>query len=420
MSKFQEFINDYGDNNDDLMKLEVELKKTIEELKNSNDELLIALKNANIEKEKSEKSDKLKSIFLANVSHEIRTPLNSIIGFSNLLLQNKFSKYDINKYIKIINKNGEQLLELLNDIIDLSKIEVDELKLECDEFSISILVNEIYNSFLINDKIKQKKINFKIDNDLSDLNIITDRNRLKQILNNLISNAIKFTDKGTISFGYYFIDNKLKVYVKDTGIGISPEYKKEIFQRFFQINKKEHNRKEGTGLGLSICKGLITLLGGELNFYSKLNKGTVFYFTIPIKVNSIIYKKNRLNKEKKFLFKNKKILIAEDVEDNYFLIYEILKETKCSIDWAKNGLECYNLFKKNKYDLILVDIRMPIIGGYDTIKKIREFNKNIPIIAQTAYALTDDKENIINIGCNDYISKPIDSEKLLNLMSKYI
>lgn len=412
-------IKEFDNKDNDILKLESELRKTIEELKYNNKELESALIRANNEKIKAENADKLKTIFLANMSHEIRTPMNGIIGFSNLLLNKKFSKTLTKKYLTIINKNSEELLNLLDDIIDLSKIEIGELKFNNTEFPISKLMDEIYSSFTLNKYLLNKNINLNIKNKLNDFDIITDRHRLKQILNNLISNAIKFTNEGSIEFGCYFIGENLKCYIKDTGIGIDKKYKKEIFDRFFQIDSEEKYKKEGTGLGLSIVIGLIRLLKGNINFRSIKGKGTIFYFTIPVKIKKHYHTTNKKIKET-YNFKNKKILIAEDVEDNYELIYEILKETKCHIKWVKNGLDCLNEYKNNKYDLILMDMRMSIMDGYETVEKIREFDKKIPIIAQTAYALSDDKEILLSIGCTEYISKPIQDNRLLSLISKYI
>ena len=412
MSELKEFHNE--NRNIEVRKLEMELRKTIEELQINN-------KDLKEQKERAEQSDKLKSIFLANMSHEIHTPMNSIIGFSSLLLSNGHNRSKTKEFLKIINKNGEGLLKLINDIIDFSKIEVGELKLDKIEFNMNELMNEIYNSFLINKNLINKNIKFNIDTKENNIcHILSDKNRIRQILTNLISNAIKFTESGEIKFGCYFIEpNILKCYVKDTGPGISCDNQKEIFDRFVQINRKEHSKKEGTGLGLSISKGLIELLNGEMNVKSKIDKGTIFYFTIPVeKIKKI--EKIKMTHNKKYNFNNVKISIAEDIEDNFDLLYEYLKDTNCDIFRAENGLECLKLFKKNKYDIILMDIRMPIMSGYDAIKEIREIDKTIPIIAQTAYGYTNDKERLLKLGCSDYLSKPMSQDNLLKTISKYI
>lgn len=284
MSEIKEFDN--NNNKNDIFKLESDLRKTIDELKYNNNELENALKTAKEEKIKAENADNLKTIFLANMSHEIRTPMNSIIGFSNLLLTKNFNKMLTKKYLTIINKNSEELLRLLNDIIDLSKIEIDQLKINYEEFSISDLMDEINSTFYLNKYLVKNNIKLKNKNKLENYNIISDRYRLKQILNNLISNAIKFTkNNGDVEFGCYFIgDNILKCYIKDTGVGIGGKYRKDIFKRFFQIDIEEKYKKEGAGLGLPIVIGLIKLLNGEIDYKSIIEKGTIFYFTIPIKI----------------------------------------------------------------------------------------------------------------------------------------
>lgn len=411
MSELKEFHNE--NRNHEIRKLEMELRKTIDELKAKN-------KDLKEQKENAERSDKLKSIFLANMSHEIRTPMNSIIGFSSLLLHNNYSKTKSKEYLNIINKNGEGLLKLINDIIDFSKIEVGELKLDKSEFHMSELMDEIYKSFSVNKELINKNITFSFDKTQFDCSIKTDKNRLKQILNNLIFNAIKFTDVGEIKFGCYFIEpNILKCYVKDTGSGISRDDQKEIFNRFTQVNRKEHSKKEGTGLGLSIVSGLIELLDGKINVISKIDKGSIFYFSIPIE-KSNINKKIKKTINKKYNFNNTRLLVAEDIDNNFDLLYEYLKDTGCDIFWAKNGLDCVNYFKNHKYDIILMDMRMPIMSGYEAIKEIRKIDKKIPIIAQTAYGFSDDEKKLLDLGCSDYLSKPIFKDDLLKTISKYI
>ncbi len=386
-------------------------------------------------KSKAEESDKLKTLFLANMSHEIRTPLNSIIGFSKLLLKNGFNKNEIKKYLITINKNGEQLLKLINDIIDISKIEVNEIKLEKTMFFINDLMEELYDIFISDINLNRKKLKliYKKSNKKLNPYIEADKMRLKQILDNLLSNAIKFTEKGKIEFGYEFINdppihmgnnpNIIKFYVRDTGIGIDKSKQKEIFDRFIQLNRKEHSKRSGTGLGLSISKGLVKLMDGEIDVISEINKGSEFYFSIPFsKIDyGIIEKEDYINNNyNEISFKGIKILVAEDVDDNYELIKEMLIPTKCEIIRAKNGVEALNLLEKNKFDIILLDMRMPIKSGYDVIYKIRKTDKILPVIAQTAYALSNDKDNLIKLGFTDYISKPIDRELLIKTISKYI
>jgi signal transduction histidine kinase len=428
MSEIKEYHNE--NKTEEVKKLEIELRDTIQELEIKNQELESyneELKNTIIELDKArieaEKSDKMKSIFLANMSHEIRTPMNSILGFSEILLNNGFNRRQTKKYLIIINKNGEQLLKLINDIIDLSKIQVGELKLEESTFSVDEFCDEIYENFSVNSQLIKKdiKLLYNMPEELDDIYITTDRERLKQVMNNLIGNSIKFTEKGRIEYGCDIIgEDKLKIYVKDTGIGLDEKNKYEIFNQFVQINSKEYSKKEGTGLGLSISKGIIELLGGKIFIESEINKGTTISFTIPVKISKEVFINEKTNENYDYNFYDKNILVAEDIEDNFNLIKEMILPTNCIIQWAKDGKEAIELYNKYDFDIILLDMRMPVMSGYEVLEIIRKENKEIPIISQTAYAFADDKKKLIDKGCNDYISKPINRKELLNLISKYL
>jgi PAS domain S-box-containing protein len=374
-------------------------------------------------KQKAEESDKLKSSFLANMSHEIRTPMNSIIGFSDLLSEDYIDKDTKESYLNIIQNAGNDLLKLIDDIIDIAKMESGQMKLKLESISIDKLLFEIY--LILNEHPNLKANNVKLNliknkKQFKDT-ILTDGLRLKQILINLLNNAIKFTHQGKIDFGYNKVDSFLEFFVKDTGIGLTKEQIKIIFDRFRQADDSTTKKYGGNGLGLSISKGLIKMLGGTINVESKLGEGTTFKFTIPYnETNNIIYQKTDVV-YKKFNWNSYTFLVAEDVDINYQLLYEILKNTKVEIIRAKNGQELIELFKKNKnnIDLILMDIQMPIINGYDAIKKIKKI-KNVPIIVQTAYAMIEDIKKCFECGCDDYISKPLKKDKLLNLINKHI
>lgn len=378
-------------------------------------------------KQKAERADKLKSIFLANMSHEIRTPMNSIVGFSELLMSQNFSKTQSNKYLRIINRNGEQLLTLINDIIDISKIESGEMKTEKRIFDISEFMEDTYSTLSINPNLINKDIHlyYYIDDSILNHKISTDMMKLKQILTNLIMNSIKFTEDGSIEFGCKESgDNIIEFYVEDTGIGIDMEHQKEIFERFVQVGNNSHSKKEGTGLGLAISKGLVELLGGKIWLESEINKGTKFTFQIPVDIvgSKSIEELSVMDNIKyhEYDFNDKKILIAEDVHDNYILMKEILLPTGCDIKWAKNGYEVIKMIDTDTYDLLLLDMRMPVMDGYEVLSHIRKYNKDLVIIAQTAYALSNDRENLIKDGCNDYISKPIRRNELLNIIYKNV
>ncbi|MBQ3689558.1 MAG: response regulator [Bacteroidales bacterium] len=377
-------------------------------------------------KNKAEESDKLKSAFLANMSHEIRTPMNSILGFSTLLT--KPGVYDKHKeqYLELIINSGKSLLNLINDIIDISKIEAGQLKVKPRKITLNPLMNEVYMShYQINDmKNKSFELRMKKAIETDDFSIETDPFRLKQILNNLIGNAMKFTEKGYIEFGYKFNNpEQLLFYVKDTGVGMPADKLNLIFQRFGQIEQKDDKNQSGTGLGLTISKKLAELLGGQMWVESTEGEGSTFFFTLPYDadLNTGDEYGASLVEDGNGSLENKTLLVAEDEEMNIVYMKEILADTKANVLWAKNGEEAVKLAKENpSIDLILMDIKMPVMNGYEATQKIREFNKNVIIIAQTAYALTGEKEKTIEAGCNYYITKPIEIKILMNTIQGFL
>ncbi|MBR4324182.1 MAG: response regulator [Bacteroidales bacterium] len=375
---------------------------------------------------RAEESDKLKSAFLSNMSHEIRTPMNSIIGFSELL--SKPGNFDKNKekYLSFIINSGKSLLNLINDIIDISKIEAGQLKVKPRIVQLNPIMNEIYISqYQIND-MKNKPFELKMQKavETDDFNINTDPFRFKQILNNLIGNAMKFTTQGFIEFGYKFSGpDKLQFYVKDTGVGMPKDKLDVIFKRFGQIEQKDDKNQSGTGLGLTISKKLAELLGGEMWVESEEGVGSTFYFTLPYdpELNAADEYGASSDGSEGASLEGKTILVAEDEDMNVAYMQEVLADTKANVLWARNGEEAVNMTKTHpEIDLILMDIKMPIMNGYDATVKIREFNKDVIIIAQTAYALTGEKEKTIAAGCNYYITKPIEINVLMNTLSGFL
>ncbi len=378
---------------------------------------------------KAEEADQLKTAFLANMSHEIRTPMNAIIGFSDLLINDAIKEKERKEYLKLIQKSGNNLLKIIDDIIDVAKIESKQLKVRPTECKLSEIFNEL-SSIFQNAIHKINKPNIEliqnIDDSENDLVIKTDAGRLKQVFNNLISNAIKFTDKGYIEFGYKQLDEKhVYFFVRDTGIGIPQEKQEEIFKRFVQVEDNYTKDYGGTGLGLTITKNIVNLLGGDIWVNSEIGKGSTFYFFLP----SQFEKESTLDKPKiKFSIPNKKvslknhtILIAEDEETNFLYLHEILKRNGAKIIWGKNGLETINLIEANSnIDLVLMDIKMPEINGLEAIKYIKAIRPDLPIIAQTAFVMDDDKELCIRAGCVDFISKPIKGNKLIEIINKYL
>ena len=378
-------------------------------------------------KQKAEESDKLKSAFLANMSHEIRTPMNSIIGFSELLAKTSGLTGSNAKYLDLIVSSGKSLLNLINDIIDISKIEAGQLKVKTRKSPLNPMMNEIYISQYQINNIKEKGIGFTVKNSVEsdEFQIETDPFRFKQVINNLITNAMKFTDKGFIEFGYRFnTPEELLFYVKDTGQGMPQDKLKVIFERFGQIEQKGDKNQQGTGLGLAISKKLVELLGGKMWVESEEGKGSTFFFTLPYdpELNTADeYGASGSSDDAEVSLKGKKIMVAEDEEMNRMLMNEILAETGAEIIWAEDGGQAVDIARNRKdIDLILMDIKMPVMDGYEATRAIREFDKDIIIIAQTAYALSDEKEKTIKAGCNYYLTKPLNISLLMKVLGGFL
>jgi len=366
-------------------------------------------------KEKAQESDKLKSAFLANLSHEIRTPMNGIIGFSGLLTRELAGNPKIDHYIEIINNCNEQLLHIIDDLVDISKIEANQMLLNEQECNISNVIDELF--LFYNHEVSQtdkKNIQLIKQNDLKDTEnvIVADEYRLRQILMNLLNNAIKFTREGHIRFGIERENESyLKIFIEDTGIGIPPEQIENIFKPFRQIDP---NLNDGSGLGLSICKGLVKLMGGKLSVESEPGRGSIFYFTIPYRLPVISgdQKKSKI-KEEKMRIKGKTLLIVEDDDMNHAFLEEILASTEMKLIRASDGLQAVAMAETEDPELIIMDIRLPKLNGLEATRRIREKGIKTPIIAQTAYAMSEDKEICIAAGCDDYVSKPIHKDLLL-------
>ena len=373
-------------------------------------------------KEKAEESDRLKSAFLANMSHEVRTPLNAVLGFSNLLRRENISKEKKEEIIGHISDGCNSMFIIISDIIDVSKIDADQLSINKDEFNLNLLLNKLQNQFSVSNTNKKISVRAKILLDDRGCNIITDETRVNQILSNLIENALKFTNEGSIEFGYDIKANIIQFYVKDTGIGINPEHHKLIFERFRQVDDNYSGLGRGAGLGLSIVKGLLALLKGEIWVESEINKGTTFHFTIPYIPAE--QEKNTSGFENDFKFEmgdGVTILIAEDDLLNFTYLKLLLENYNYNILHAKNGKEAVEFVStNNSIDLVLMDTRMPVMNGLEATEKIRETNKTIPIIAQTAYVMAEDRMKAKKAGYNDYISKPISVEMLSEIIKKHI
>ena len=364
----------------------------------------------------AENSDKLKTSFLQNLSHEIRTPLNAINGFSSFLNKPGYTEQEKTNFIEIIQKSSDKLLNIVSDILTISSLETNQEKTEITVVSINKLIMDLIEQY--EQKAVEKTLTISASFALNDRNgeIYTDKTKLSQIISNLIANAIKFTNRGFIKVDYKLIDNKLLFSVADTGIGIAPESRKYIFERFRQADKSIQFDYGGIGLGLSIAKGFTELLGGQIWLESELEKGSTFYFTIPYKpVHNIDIKKAADKKGKE----NRIILIAEDEEINYLYLELILKKLNFIILHAWNGKEAIEACEKNnKIGLILMDIKMPILDGHSAAQMIRKVRPDIPIIAQSAYVLQNERDIYADLF-SDYLTKPIPLPVLTKTVLKY-
>jgi len=380
-----------------------------------------------IEKGKVEKANKLTHEFLHNMSHEIRTPMNGIIGFADMLKTDDLNEDQRTRYVSIINSSCQQLLHIIDDILEISRLDTKKVPVFEEDICLNTLIAELSSVFKL--KIKELNIDLRIKKDLPDNDsyINTDKVKLLKILGNLLDNAIKFTSEGYIELGYYTENKNLVIYVKDTGVGISSENYKNIFNRFSQEEKQLSQKSGGLGLGLSIAKENTELIGGTISLKSIKGKGTTFYVTIPYK--PLHKKENTIENKtviKKETIKNKisrTLLIAEDEEINVLYLKELLNyidNYDLNILLAKNGEEAVNICHENDIDVILMDIKMPVMNGIEASKKIKSFKPDVPIIVQTAYSMAEDKDLALKSGCDDFVSKPIDKDIFLSVLNKYL
>jgi len=393
--------------------------------KKAEDELIQAL-------QKAEESDRLKSAFLTNMSHEIRTPMNGILGFASLLKEPGLSGDEQQAYIKIIEKSGIRMLNTINNLMDISKIEAGQMNLSITKTNVSELLEDIYNFF--KPEVEHKGIQLVMKNTLStdECIIKTDREKLYSILTNLVKNAIKYTQEGVITVGCSAKGKDLEFFVRDTGIGIPKSRQLAVFDRFVQADIEDRAAYQGTGLGLTISKAYVEMLNGKIwvesgvaNLPAGKAGGSIFYFKIPRNIDSnesIPFAKGATPlKETEMPLKKLKVLIVEDDEFADTLLTIVIKEISYETIHASNGVEAIKLCQQNPdIDLVLMDIKMPKVSGYEATRRIRKFNKEIVIIAQTAFGLVGDREKAIEAGCNDYISKPININELMNMIAFYL
>lgn len=377
----------------------------------------------------AKEADRLKTVFLGNMSHEIRTPLNGIIGFSELLRNAELPQEKRTKFLKVIKDSGEQLIRIIDDIVDISLIESNQLKIQKENVNLAELFNEVEEFFQAHKiQINKKHIDlvFDVQCKKEQNEIITDGHRVKQVIMNLLKNGLKFTNEGVVKLICNIKDNSVIICIEDTGIGVKPEFKSIIFERFRQQEETLNRTFGGTGVGLSISKGIIDRLGGKIWLDSEFGPGARFCFSIPfiteedIKNEEKILKSRSSNSVKRQKIEKAEILVVEDDDNSFFYLSELMADYNGNIQRATDGLQAVQLTKSNDFDIILMDINLPNMDGMTAVKKIREFNQSVPIIAQTAYAMVSEKNKIMSAGCNDYITKPINSKTLLKKLTKLI
>lgn len=397
----------------------------ITERKNAERNLLLRNRELQVARDQAEESDRLKTAFLANMSHEIRTPMNGILGFTNLLGNPSLSNEAMQSYIEIINKSGERLLGTVNDLIDIAKLETGQVNIVIDNTDINDILDTLFKFFQAECSAKGLQLRCQKGTSKKPLIIRTDEQKLNSVLTNLVKNAIKYTKQGFVEFGYRKLrkGNKetLEFYIQDTGIGIPEDRQQAVFNRFEQADIDDRQAYEGSGLGLAIAKSLVEMLGGEIWLESSVGKGSTFYFTLPFITTE---GKETISIEAKPLqeqtdIKGKiKILIAEDDVASFLHLSILTKEFTRELLHVTSGSEAVQACREHPdIDLVLMDIKMPLMNGLEATRLIREFNPTINIIAQTAYALSGDLEKALEAGCNDYITKPIQRDELMGKLA---
>lgn len=374
-------------------------------------------------KQLAEDAEQLKSAFLDNMPHEIRTPLHAITGFTSLLSDADLTHDERLEYVKFIQDSSNDILNLMDNIIEIAKLETNQIKLKREKCYINSIFDKLQNDVEQKKELLEKEhLNIKVSKGTNDplFMIVSDPERLYQIMSHLLNNALKFTDKGDIEFGYKHIsEKKIEFFVRDTGIGIDKDELDLIFKKFGKSGNINTNKNRGSGLGLTLSKKLVELLNGNISVESEKGFGSTFRFSISIEhEQKITITKPSVTAENNW--GSKTILVAEDTESNYFFIEAFLERTKVNLLWAQDGNEAIEMFKENDVNLILMDIMMPEKDGYDATREIKALNPDVPIIAQTALALPDDEEKCYNAGCDYVLVKPINSEDLIATIKRFI
>lgn len=409
--EYQSQNTEYQRLNEEYLAQNEELGRSLETLKKVNADLEEAI-------EKAEESDRLKTAFLNNMSHEIRTPMNAIMGFASLLEDNYANMKQL-KHINIIYNNAEQLIKIVDDIINISRLETEKAKVEKNTFSIKDLFEDLYQTHQQNNVGSEIQFRYIFANDLEKLSIVSDKQKIRQVISGLLENAFKYTKQGSITYGCKKQGNKLRFYVEDTGMGISEKERPHVFDRFFRGDKIQDMAIRGTGLGLSIAKSLVEIMDGEIGVDSTPGKGSIFYFILPCIESETKKQQKIMEKQHENKFSELKVLIVDDEPDSLeYLKLALIKLVK-EVDEASNGEEAISLAKNKEYNLVLMDIKMPVVDGLEATKAIREKHPDTIIIAQTAYAQKEERAKALATGCNDYLVKPIRKSSLLDTLEKY-
>ena len=370
-------------------------------------------------KEKAEESNRLKSAFLANMNHEIRTPMNAIIGFSSLLTRAE-SIEKLEKYIELIKTSSDYLLRLINDVLFYSRLQSETIPVYTDPVELNGFIQKLYDTFELVDDKKTVHLSYSIPDKTNDMLVMGDYEKLWEVMTVLISNAIKYTDQGEILFGFKQKHRQIRFFVEDSGIGIPQEETDKIFERFYRAGNVISSAYGGTGLGLSIAKELVDIMGGKIGVRSRHGTGSYFYFDIdyvPVKnKNESIHKANEEVKSLQPSFKDYRVLVAEDNDMNFLYINELIKDCVAVVDQASNGQEAIDMVEKQAYDLILMDVKMPVMNGIEATKIIKKTHPDIPIILQTAYTQPEEKEEAKHAGADGHLSKPISETDMRNVI----
>jgi len=375
-------------------------------------------------KETAQESNKLKSAFLANLSHELRTPMNGILGFSQLLAANDLDDEERLSYVDVIQKSGNRLLNMINDILNISKIDANQIEYVKEEVNLFPIISELVEFHRLEAESKNLKFFFESEALSPEIKINTDEAKLKQILSNIMGNAVKYTEKGKIIVNAEVDEDKVTIIVSDTGYGMKPEKIGRIFDRFIRL-EETHAKSEGTGLGLAITEAYAKPLGIDISVESQYGEGSTFTISIPLsqKLKKVVKEDNfsDIERKKKFPdFSDKTILIAEDEELNYMILKLYIEETKAQITHAVNGEEAVELMRKNKYDFIFMDIKMPVMDGMEAMKIIKSEFPDTPIVAQTAYTFSEDSNKALAAGFDDYLSKPLHKTIVIDTLKKFL